>query len=155
MLGEIRATVGFFEVTAKPISFWHRLFYGLLIYIQGTRVKFELTLTALADIEHESNLLYTIEDSFGHKNPPAQIQQLPMKKGQKHTWQTVDMPLYYSGDSFLIVKDIDDREQPPQTVYVFHATSRNTIFLTGVTLLIAVVIAIATLAFRCPLKLSY
>jgi hypothetical protein len=136
MLGEIKATVAFIEVATKPISRWHRIFRGMLPYIQGAKTKFDLSFTALVDIDHNTDTLYAIQDSYGHKTPPEQIMISPLKKGNTRFFQTIDLTLYYSGDSFLTIWEQDGTE-PPQTVYIFHTTSRNTIFLSVIALVLA------------------
>jgi hypothetical protein len=140
MLGEIKAIVGFIEVTAKPISRWRRFFRGMLPYIQGAKTKFDLSFTALVDIDHNTDILYAIQDSYGHKTPPEQIMISPLKKGNTCFFQTIDLTLYYSGDSFLIIWE--DGEYP-KIAYIFHTTSRNTIFLSAIALILTLLAALA------------
>ena len=139
MLGEIKATVAFIEVAAKPMSRWHRIFRGMLPYIQGAKTKFGLSFTALVDIDHNSDILYAIQDSYGHRTSPEQIMISPLKKGDTRFFQTIDLTLYYSGDTFLTIWEIG--ENLPQTVYIFHTTSRNTIFLSVIALVLTLLAA--------------
>jgi hypothetical protein len=62
-----------------------------------------------------------------------------LKKGDTSFFQTIDLTLYYSGDTFLTIWEID--ENLPQTVYIFHTTSRNTIFLSVIALVLTLLAA--------------
>lgn len=146
MLGEIKIVVGSCEVTAKPVSRWRRLLCGLLPFIQGAKTKFEITFTAQANTVNDTLYIYSIQDSAGHRNPPQTISLPPMRQDDKLIRTTIDMPLYYSGDSFLTINQLSTGAE--YSIYIFHSTSRNTIFFSVVALITAIVIAILTLTLR-------
>jgi hypothetical protein len=112
----------------------------MFLHIQGTHEKFQLKITALTDIEHNSELLYAVQIADGHRNRPDQLSLKPFKNNETRTIDTVKIPLYYSGDSFLTIWEVGKNK--PQTIFIFHVTSRNNLVLAGLAAIIATIIAI-------------
>ncbi|MDO8636809.1 MAG: hypothetical protein Q7R34_11375 [Dehalococcoidia bacterium] len=145
MLGEIEANVGLFSITAKPESRRHRVLWGFVPYIQGEKIQFRIVVTALGDLLADTGLYYTVENNGGLMSHVNGIQQFPMKRGQKASWLSVKIPLYRTGDSFFSVWETGHVSER-QDAFLFHTTSRNTVFLTVIGIIVTGLVAFFTIA---------
>ena len=145
MLGEIEAKVGQCAITAKPMSWLRGAFFDFLPYIQGQKVRFRIVITALVDLPTDTNFTYSVETNVGQMSWRYTIKQKPMQLGEKVVWVSERIPLYRTGDSLFTVWEsnyVDER----QGAFIFHTTSRNTVFLTVLGIIVTAVVAVITIA---------
>lgn len=145
MLGQIDAQCGLFTISAKPKVRWRQILHDFIPYIQGQKVDFEITVKVSENLTTESCLSYSVENVGNLLSWVNQIKVLPIQKGETIKLDTVKIPLYRTGDSLFTVWQPDDIGRR-QAAYIFHTTSKNTVFLTGVGILITALAAVITLA---------
>jgi len=141
--GERTRDVGICRVTAKPAS-WMRRIIDIFPYWQGQRPKFKLYFTALTKLTISSKYSVAIQFSNGDKTPITTVLLQKLKKGATESFTVGNIPLVYTGDSFLIVDEELPNKRPlldAQTVYMFHTTNRSWLSLTILAGLLAGIIA--------------
>lgn len=141
--GKRPRVVGLCEISASPVSWWHKLM-DIFPYWQGAKPRFKLHFKALADI-NSHNYVYAIEVPNRDKSYPSDIHEIRisvLEKGAERSYPTREIPLVYTGDSFLVVAEvIGEEELKYQTVYMFHTTSRSWLGLTVFAVLVAGILA--------------
>ena len=80
------------------------------------------------ELDHPVNFSYGIEVPNRDRSYSGDEKSLgisSLKKGEKKEFIIGDMPLVYTGDSFLIVAEFMDKKviEPPETVYTFYTTN--------------------------------
>ena len=116
----------FFRVIGQPGRL-RRTLFDFVPYWQGTHARFQLTLEATDDIEHESKFLYTVQYSDSSHSPNQQLSVPLMRKGDKRTYTLVALPMTNTGDTMLLVAEIMSNNSISvyKPVYSFHTTARS------------------------------
>ena len=135
MIGERQVTIGFYDVTARPALKLRRALFDILPYWQGAKPKFEIIFEARTDIDHQSNYLCAIQFSNNQLSKPLWEVLIPKLKEKEERKYTVgDMPLFFTGDTFLIVAEKPSKEKGAvphyESVYMFNVTNRSWLALT-------------------------
>ncbi|MFC1974446.1 hypothetical protein ACFLVA_00330 [Chloroflexota bacterium] len=144
MLGQIEAKIGLFTVTARPKSWWRCAFLDFIPYIQGQKVRFRMVVTTLGDLPAETTLTYTVENTGDLLSWRHLIKLHPMQNGEKASFETEEIPLYRTGDSLFTVWG-DGHVIERQAAFIFHTTSRNTVFLTVIGIIVTALVAFFTI----------
>lgn len=145
MLGEIEANIGLFIITAKPMSWWRRASLDFIPYIQGQKVRFRMVVTALGDSPTRTTLTCTVENTGDLLSWRQPVELHPMRNGEETVFETKEIPLYRTGDSLFTVWE-SNHVGERQGAFMFHTTSRNTIFLTAIGIIVTGLIAFFTIA---------
>ena len=145
------ADVEFFRVIGQPDRL-RRTLFDFVPYWQGTHARFQLTLEATVDIEHESKFLYIVQYSDGEQSPKQQLSVPPMRKGDKRTYTLVALPLTNTGDTLLSVTEIMSNNSISgyKPVYSFHTTAKSWLGLAIIAGVLAGTFAtIGSILIRC------
>ena len=149
MAGSRTVQVGFCEVTARPISKLRRFVHDWWPYAQAQKPGFEMIVTPLVGCGNDQRFLYTLQYSNENRHLPDEIKASLLLPGKRRQYRLHSMPLIVTGDTYLVVADYYElRNNAPyyQTIYAFNTTSKTTLLIASLSLLVAVIGIVAGIA---------